>query len=320
MSCILFSKGAYNQLETNSQLTREIFSPLSVAEFLFELNADAYMIRYGHHEDLSDEVEGARQDTDGDSEFELKDFNDPAELVHLFGRIRYQCSDIYDKGEATANPDHVARYQVLEAAIAELERRAAHPIYKAEKARKEQFARNEEAAKKEIDKARIVEELKAKYKWAKAGKPSFNLKKELTLAFPGIKFSVRSDHSSIDITWTDGPTTEEVDKIACKYKSGSFDGMTDSFDHDSSAYGSAVSEVLGRVRYVFTRRNFSQRFLRDAVLEVCFKYGHEELPIVKTHSDGSAWLEGGDVPYCSGARHYDTLSQKIVQHAHAINA
>jgi hypothetical protein len=317
MSCILYSKGAYNQLEKNSQLVREIFAPLSVSEFLFELNADAFSVRY---DNASEDVDGARFDLDGDSEFDLKDWNDPIQLVHLFGRIRYQCSDIYDKGEEATNPDHVSRYQVLEAAIAELEHRATDPRYKVEQFRKAELAREELAAQKAIDKERIVAELEAQYPWAKAGKPSFNLKKELTLAFPGIKFSVRSDAGSLDITWTDGPTTDEVDKIAGKYEAGRFDGMTNSYSRDTSAYGSAVSEVLGRARYVSSRRNFSQRFLRDAVIEVCFKYGHEELPLVKTYNDGSAWIEGGNVPYCSGAMHYDTLSQKIIQHAHTINA
>ena len=51
-----------------------------------------------------------------------------------------------------------------------------------------------------------------------------NIKKELAKAFPGVKFSVRSQSFSggdfIDIDWTDGPTEEMVKKITDKYQEG----------------------------------------------------------------------------------------------------
>ena len=39
------------------------------------------------------------------------------------------------------------------------------------------------------------------------------IKKELKAVFPETKFSVRSDHSSIDLSWTDGPTEDMVREI-----------------------------------------------------------------------------------------------------------
>lgn len=49
--------------------------------------------------------------------------------------------------------------------------------------------------------------------------------------FPGVKFSVRSDRysggASIDVRWTDGPTSSAVDAVVGDYAGGRFDGMED---------------------------------------------------------------------------------------------
>ena len=57
------------------------------------------------------------------------------------------------------------------------------------------------------------------------------LKTRLQREFPGVRFSVRSESysggSSIDIHWSDGPTTKQVEAISDAYKSRGFDGMID---------------------------------------------------------------------------------------------
>jgi Large polyvalent protein associated domain 29 len=57
------------------------------------------------------------------------------------------------------------------------------------------------------------------------------LRAALKRAFPGVKFSVRSDTysggASIRVGWTDGPTTQDVDRIAQQYAGADFDGMID---------------------------------------------------------------------------------------------
>ena len=49
----------------------------------------------------------------------------------------------------------------------------------------------------------------------------------LRAEFPGVKFTVRSDYSSLRISWTDGPRTPAVDEIVQQYSFGGFDGMID---------------------------------------------------------------------------------------------
>lgn len=55
---------------------------------------------------------------------------------------------------------------------------------------------------------------------------------DLKTAFPGVAFRVRSSRfsmgSSVDVSWTDGPTDAQVNTVIGRYKAQGFDGMTDS--------------------------------------------------------------------------------------------
>lgn len=71
--------------------------------------------------------------------------------------------------------------------------------------------------------------------------------------FPNVKFSVRIERyaggSSIDATWTDGPTVEQVEKITCSFQGARFEGMTDcAYSANSwycSEHGTRVAETYG---------------------------------------------------------------------------
>ena len=57
------------------------------------------------------------------------------------------------------------------------------------------------------------------------------IRKALRAEFPATKFSVRSSNysggSSIDVRWTDGPTSAEVDAVSAGFAGGGFDGSID---------------------------------------------------------------------------------------------
>jgi hypothetical protein len=57
------------------------------------------------------------------------------------------------------------------------------------------------------------------------------IRAQLKRRFPGVKFSVRSSTysmgASIDISWTDGPTTTLVDAVVKPFAGSGFDGMID---------------------------------------------------------------------------------------------
>ena len=82
------------------------------------------------------------------------------------------------------------------------------------------------------------------------------IKAELKAAFPGIKFSVTSDSfsmgDSVHISWTDGPTTEEVKAISGKYQYGHFNGMEDIYEHTNRR------EDIPQSKYVSESRSKSE--------------------------------------------------------------
>ncbi len=79
-----------------------------------------------------------------------------------------------------------------------------------------------------------------------------NIRRELKRVFPTVKFSVRGDHNSIDINWTDGPTTDDVAAITQRHRHGNFDGMTDCYERNHDA---TFADVFGGVSYVFDKRD-----------------------------------------------------------------
>ena len=87
------------------------------------------------------------------------------------------------------------------------------------------------------------------------GDTAKRIKKELKAAFPGTEWSVRTAHgSTINIHWTDGPTTEMVDGMVGKYEHGYFDGMDDMYHYTDSLIEDGVK---WSVKYVFTNRHQS---------------------------------------------------------------
>lgn len=104
-------------------------------------------------------------------------------------------------------------------------------------------------------------------------KGSKNLRRELKDLFPKTKFSVRSRSFSggdaIDVNWTDGPTTEAVEKISGKYQQGSFNGMEDIYEYSQT---NVWPGIFGGAKYVQTHRHYSNEAYLQAVAEVEKEY------------------------------------------------
>jgi len=85
----------------------------------------------------------------------------------------------------------------------------------------------------------------------------------LKAAFPGCKFKVTSSNfsmgDSVTIKWVDGPSSGMVDDQVMRFRDGSFDGMTDSYD-----YASKDATTPNRAKYVSTSRDYSEG-LRERV-------------------------------------------------------
>lgn len=87
-----------------------------------------------------------------------------------------------------------------------------------------------------------------------AATAGINIRIELKAAFPGVKFKVVSENysmgSSVNVSWVDGPTVDDVKKITNKYEQGSFDGMTDCYDYKDEIF----TDIFGGAKYVFENR------------------------------------------------------------------
>jgi hypothetical protein len=90
-----------------------------------------------------------------------------------------------------------------------------------------------------------------------------NMRTELKRAFPGVKFSVKSDYSSVNVRWTDGPTDAQVSEVIGRFDIGASDTQSDYFYTVSTAF----SELFGGVQYLSTYRETSEAFTAEAIAE-----------------------------------------------------
>lgn len=94
-----------------------------------------------------------------------------------------------------------------------------------------------------------------------------NIRRMLKAAFPGVKFSVRSESfsggNSIDIRWTDGPRVADVDAIVDPFSAGSFNGMDDSYTYKTSPW----TELFGSAKYVHSHRDYSDETIAEVITQ-----------------------------------------------------
>lgn len=221
-----------------------------------------------------------------------------AVTTSMFGAVRTEATeglqDIGDRYEWNLTPEN---YKLVIAELDTLKRRLEEtrpvvdnrrtPEVEAERrsiCKAAEQDRTIEARAKVAEIDRTTSELQARYPWAKQtgsdhARAAANIKRELADAFPGIRFSVKSESfsmgDSVDIKWEDGPTSKEVEAITNKYQRGHFDGMQDLYEYDHSAYAEAVRAWLGSSKYVQTHREASDAVILTTARLLCEKQGVE---------------------------------------------
>lgn len=122
------------------------------------------------------------------------------------------------------------------------------------------------------------------------------IKRELRAAFPTVDFRVKSKSfsmgNSVDVYWTDGPTTGQVDRIIGKYQYGHFDGMVDLYEYSNRR------DDLPQAKYVMANREYSRAAYCAMVDELNAEHGWslEVEPAyngIKPASDGWREYAGG---------------------------
>ena len=118
-----------------------------------------------------------------------------------------------------------------------------------------------------------------------------NIRRQLKAAFPTTKFSVRkTHHGSLTISWTDGPTSKQVNAITAPYQTGNFDGMEDIYKDDKN---NVWPDVFGGARYIFNSRNHSDALIAQAIDSVWQRWVRDSdnlpKPTPADHTAGRTW-------------------------------
>lgn len=166
------------------------------------------------------------------------------------------------------------------------------------------------------------------------------LRAALAAHFPGVKFSVRAD-SSLNVTWTDGPSYNQVKEVAGRYSFEGFDGMIDlryslkrwlardgsiSLAHNEGTTCSmgTVSEAIGDPHapdavlvsggadFVFCRRERSPAAELALAQVVCRKYGLTMPDSFANDTEMRRWINSARVESSNGPGEY--LATLMHQH------
>jgi len=135
---------------------------------------------------------------------------------------------------------------------------AGHPVINEWHRTAESRARKIEGMKANTDRRETYKaEQKAKGKQLTgAAQAAAAIREELKTKFKGVKFSVTSENfsmgNSVNITWTDGPTEDEVQEITGKYQYGHFNGMEDIYEYSNRR------EDIPQAKYVSEHRKQSE--------------------------------------------------------------
>jgi len=94
------------------------------------------------------------------------------------------------------------------------------------------------------------------------------IRADLKAAFPGVKFSVTSERSTVNIAWSMGPSAPAVEAPVGKYEAGHFDGSDDCYKFRTDNPGHPT------VMYVFARRDTSD-VEEQVARDICAAFGVE---------------------------------------------
>lgn len=114
------------------------------------------------------------------------------------------------------------------------------------------------------------------------------IRSTLKKVFPGVVFEVKSDSfsggNSVDIHWTDGPTTAMVETVVKRHQYGHFDGMIDLYEYSNNRID------IPQAKYVQTQRKMSDSAQAAIVDKLNREWGWSLRLVTRTYRDNS-WIE-----------------------------
>ena len=116
-----------------------------------------------------------------------------------------------------------------------------------------------------------------------------NIRRMLKSAFPGVKFSVRTEYGSmmdaVNIKWEDGPTQATVDQMLSVFKEGRFDSMTDYYEYKPTEW----TRTFGSAKYISTTRSHSDLLLAQVIAAIQQQTRATSAPTVEEHRQGHTY-------------------------------
>lgn len=108
-----------------------------------------------------------------------------------------------------------------------------------------------------------------------AAEASKLIRKDLKKKYPKIKFSVRCQNYSmgdnVDVNYTNGVPSEEINTLLAKYQYGHFNSMEDIYEHSNRIEG------LPQTKHLFVRREVDPEMKQQVKKEVAEKWGIEDI-------------------------------------------
>lgn len=108
-----------------------------------------------------------------------------------------------------------------------------------------------------------------------AAKVSSEIRKILKIAFPNIKFSVKSSTysggDSVRVSWENGPTVKQVEQYTKDFEYGKFNSMSDIYENTNT------NKNIPQVKYLFLDREMSKNLAAFLRKEIEKKYDFSKI-------------------------------------------
>lgn len=118
-----------------------------------------------------------------------------------------------------------------------------------------------------------------------------DLKAKWPVFYKAKGFSVRSDRNSVSVEWVDGPTRDEVSKIARAYEGSTFESMSDLKMPNGPELvvgENGIEEVKYDADYVFCRREISRERTEQIAQQISKDWGLP-VPALTVNASGAFW-------------------------------
>jgi Large polyvalent protein associated domain 29 len=145
------------------------------------------------------------------------------------------------------------------------------------------------------------------------------LRSALKESFPSVKFSVRSSSyaggASINVSYTDGASFDDVNSVCKQFEGAYFDGMIDYQGYKSHRLDG--EKVHFGANYVFCNQDYSEQFYDNVMQPIAKSYGVEPLKF-EAFKRGEAYSWGGDKGLRLGERLSDFLRKtSLIEKQHS---